>query len=187
MTDDSDDDVSDLDLSSGNKDSFVIEVSFFVLYVLLLKKIMITFPVSSLSVQHLVFLLFLSISWRNYNWKVRCNTTCTYCCKTTAHCQQLNSSMVKPDKFRKSDCVGMCIWASGTYVIRPVPIYMCCDRWMMPMMRALCHYSEIPSSPRDSWCSTPTKSLDPPPWPPISRSLYNQYSSAEIPLVWCWI
>ena len=67
MTDDSDDDVSDLDLSSGNKDSFVIEVSFFVLYVLLLKKIMITFSVSSLSVQGLVFLLFLSISWRNYN------------------------------------------------------------------------------------------------------------------------
>ena len=46
MTDDSDDDVSDLDLSSGNKDSFVIEVSFFVLHVLLLKEIMITFPVS---------------------------------------------------------------------------------------------------------------------------------------------
>ena len=40
--------------------------------------------------------------------------------------QQLtvNSSMVKPDKFRKSDCVGMCIWASGTYVIQPVPVYI---------------------------------------------------------------
>ena len=42
MTDDSDDDVSDLDLSSGNKDSFVIEVSCFVPNVLLLKEIMIT-------------------------------------------------------------------------------------------------------------------------------------------------
>ena len=107
MTDDSDDDVSDLDLSSGNKDSFVIEVSFFVLHVLLLKDIMITFSVSFPC---------LSNTWSFFSFffflgKIIMVKLDVLLPVLIAVKQQLtvNSSMVKPDKFRKSDCVGMCI------------------------------------------------------------------------------